>query len=211
VRVKICGITRAEDATLACELGASAVGFVFWARSPRAIPPDIARQIVMCLPASVVPVGVFVDEDPDIVRRTASHVALGAIQLHGSESAEYASQFMEPVIKAVPVDERFDPASLDALPPSVTVLLDVSDPVRKGGTGKTIDWSAARAAASRRPVLLAGGLTPANVAEAISIVSPYGIDVSSGVEASPGIKDRDKLRALFAAVPNVTPPAETKR
>ena len=91
------------------------------------------------------------------------------------------------------------------------MLLDASDPVKRGGTGRTIDWSSARAAASRRPVLLAGGLTPANVAEALSIVNPYGIDVSSGIEASPGVKDHDKMRALFAAVPHVTPAAEAKR
>ena len=199
-RVKICGITRIEDALLATELGASAVGFVFWRRSPRFIEPAAARQIVDALPASVVPIGVFVDEEVEVVRRIAFDVRLGAIQLHGNETVDYAASFMEPVIKAVAVDDTFEPASLDVLPESITVLLDARDPVRRGGTGETINWSSAAAVSARRPVLLAGGLTPDNVADAIAMVRPYGIDVSSGVEQAPGIKDHRKLRALFEAV-----------
>ncbi len=199
-RVKICGITRLDDALLAVELGASAIGLVFWPESPRFIERESARDIAAALPPSVVCVGVFVDQEASHIRETAARVGLGAIQLHGHESVAFASSLMEPIIKAVPVDERFEPASLDALPRSITVLLDASDSARRGGTGKTIDWNLAARAASRRQVLLAGGLSPDNVAEAIDVVRPYGIDVSSGVETSPGRKDASRLRALFEAV-----------
>lgn len=199
-RVKVCGITRIEDAVLAASLGASAIGFVFWRPSPRFVEPETARAIAAAMPASVVCVGVFVDQDATYVRQIAAQVRLGAVQLHGHESVEFATALMEPVIKAVPLEEGFDPQSLDLLPPAITVLLDAHDPERRGGTGRTIDWTVAARAATRRPVMLAGGLTPENVGDAIRIVRPYAIDVSSGVESSPGIKDRDRLRALFDAI-----------
>lgn len=199
-RVKVCGITRIEDAVLAADLGASAIGFVFWPRSPRFVEPETARVIASAMPASIVCVGVFVDQETTYVRQTAAQVRLGAVQLHGHESVEFATALTEPVIKAVPVQEGFDPESLDRLPRAITVLLDAHDPERRGGTGRTIDWTVAARAAARRPVILAGGLTPDNVCDAIRIVRPYAIDVSSGVESSPGIKDRDKLRVLFDAL-----------
>jgi phosphoribosylanthranilate isomerase len=199
-RVKVCGITRIEDAVMAADLGAAAIGFVFWPRSPRYLEPDVAREIAAALPASVVCVGVFVNQDAAQVRQTAAHVRLGAVQLHGDESAEYAAALMEPVIKAVPIAEGFDPATLDTFPPAITVLLDAHDPVRRGGTGSAVDWTIAARAAARRPIVLAGGLTPANVVEAVRTVRPYAIDVSSGVEAAPGRKDQEKLKAFFAAV-----------
>ena len=199
-RVKVCGVTRVEDAVLAAELGAFAVGFVFWPRSPRFITPDKAREIAAALPTSVMAVGVFVDQDAVSVRRTCAQVGLGAAQLHGSESIEFAAGLMTPVIKAVPVDEGFDPQELDRIPTAITVLLDAYDPQRRGGTGKTIDWEIARRASERRPILLAGGLTPVNATAAVAAVRPYAIDVSSGVESAPGVKDPDKLRALFEAL-----------
>jgi phosphoribosylanthranilate isomerase len=199
-RVKVCGITRIEDALLAADLGAAALGFVFWPGSPRFVEPARAREIAVALPRTVVCVGVFVDQDAAYVRTTSAAVGLGAVQLHGHESVEFAAALMEPVIKAVPVREGFQPETLDALPSSITVLLDAHDPDRRGGTGKVIDWDLARQAAGRRPVILAGGLTPDNVGAAVAAVDPYAVDVSSGVESAPGVKDAARLRQFFAAV-----------
>jgi phosphoribosylanthranilate isomerase len=199
IRIKVCGITRAQDACLAAELGASAIGFIFWPGSPRCIEPSRAVEIAEALPSSVTTVGVFVDEAIERVKDIGAAVNLGAVQLHGREPIEYIDAVMQPVIKAVAVDDQFEPESLDSFPPEVTVLLDAHDPVRRGGTGRTIDWSVASAAAARRPLFLSGGLTPLNVGEAIRCVRPYGIDVSSGVESAPGIKDPRKLRELFEA------------
>ena len=198
-RVKICGVTREEDAVLAAELGAAAIGFVFWARSPRYVSPSNVASIVGSLPPAVAAVGVFVDEPIDEVVRIAQTARLSAVQLHGNESLAYAQRLLQPVIKAVAVGPGFVAESVDVYPPEVTILMDAHDPVRRGGTGRTIDWSAAAAVAARRPVFLSGGLTPSNVADAIARVRPYGVDVSSGVETAPGIKDHAKLRALFEA------------
>lgn len=200
IRVKVCGVTRLEDACLAAELGASAIGFIFWPGSPRFIDATRAAAITAVLPSSVTAVGVFVDQPLEEVRRTADSVSLGAVQLHGRESIEYASGLLQPVIRAVAVDDRFRPESLDTFPREITVLLDAHDPIRRGGTGRTIDWSAAAAGAARRPIFLSGGLTPLNIEEAVLRVRPYGVDLSSGVESSPGIKDPAKLRALFEAI-----------
>jgi phosphoribosylanthranilate isomerase len=200
VLVKICGIRREEDARLAADLGAWAVGFVFWPGSPRFIDPYRARAVAASLPAWVVPVGVFVNQPPEYVSAVACLVRLGAVQLHGDERPEEYRQIRHRIIKSVPVGSDFDPLTLDAISPSVTVLLDAHDPVRRGGTGRVIDWTAAAAAACRRKVLLSGGLTPDNAAEAVARVRPHGIDVSSGVESAPGVKDAAKLRALFGAL-----------
>jgi phosphoribosylanthranilate isomerase len=200
IRVKICGITRDEDAQLAAQLGATAIGLVLWPGSPRYLGAERARAIVGNLPSHVTAVGVFVNQPLDEVRRAAETAALGAVQLHGEEPLEYAQALLQPVVKAVPVTTGFDPAALGAWPPEITVLLDAHDPVRRGGTGTTIDWTLAARAAAHRPVLLSGGLTPENVAEAIGQVRPYGIDLSSGVERAPGIKDPGRLRALFDAL-----------
>jgi phosphoribosylanthranilate isomerase len=200
LRVKVCGVRRVEDALLAAELGAWAVGFVFWPGSPRFIDPYVARRISAVLPAWLVPVGVFVDQPIDYVSGVASLVKLGAVQLHGHESADMVRRLQHRVIKAVPVGVDFDIAAIDAVPARAAVLLDAHDPDRRGGTGTVVDWSRAAAAARRRPVLLAGGLRPDNVRRAVDTVRPFGIDVSSGVEASPGVKDHGRLRALFAAL-----------
>jgi phosphoribosylanthranilate isomerase len=196
--VKICGITRLEDARVAVECGARALGFVFWPESPRSIDPDRARAIVSALPPFVTPVGVFVNQASDYVNGVAALARLGAVQLHGDETAAYAGGMTQPVIKAVGPAEAEQ--GIDRWPPEVMLLLDVDDPVRRGGTGRTLDWTRASAIAARRRVVLAGGLTPDNVADAISRVQPFGIDVSSGVEASPGVKDHRRLKALFDEV-----------
>jgi phosphoribosylanthranilate isomerase len=201
--VKICGITELEDAELAVDCGASAVGFVFWPDSPRFIDPTRAYAIAAKLPPFVTPVGVFVTQPADHVNDVAAFVGLGAVQLHGDESVEYAATVMRPVLKAMTLTGA--DALIDRWPPTTMVLLDAHDPVRRGGTGTTIDWAKAAAVAARRRILLAGGLTPDNVADAIDRVRPFGIDVSSGVESSPGVKDRVKLRALFDVVSGADP------
>jgi phosphoribosylanthranilate isomerase len=192
--VKICGITRREDAIAAVSAGASAVGFVFWPASPRFIDPYRARAIVRSLPPFVTPVGLFVNQPLEHIGAVASLVRLGAVQLHGDETIEFAGSLAWPVIKAVSVEQA------SAWPGNTTLLLDAYDPVKRGGTGRTIDWAGAAAIAARRKILLAGGLTPDNVAEAVGSVRPFGIDVSSGVERSPGVKDHGRIKALFEAL-----------
>ena len=197
--VKICGITRAEDAEAAVDAGAGAIGFVFWPGSPRFIDPYRARAIAATLPPFVTTVGVFVNQPIDYVTGVAGLVRLSAVQLHGDETIEYAAALSRPIVKAMSLGDQ----RVSAWPTETTVLLDVHDPVRRGGTGRTIDWTAAAAVAERRRILLAGGLTPDNVAEAVARVRPFGIDVSSGVERAPGIKDHERLRALFEALHDI--------
>jgi phosphoribosylanthranilate isomerase len=200
MRVKVCGITRREDAVLAVELGAVALGFVFWPRSPRAVTAAVVRQITDGLPPFVSRVGVFVNESQASVLSTATEAGLTCIQLHGDEDASAYVDMPSPVIKALPVGEGFSLSAVQDLPPRVTPLLDAHDPTRRGGTGRIIEWTVAAAAAKLRPVILSGGLTPGNVKGATAAVRPYAVDVSSGVEAAPGIKDENKLRAFFAAL-----------
>jgi phosphoribosylanthranilate isomerase len=198
--VKICGITRVEDAAAAVEAGASAIGFVFWPGSPRFIDPHRARAIAATLPAFVTPVGVFVNQPAEYVRGVASLVRLGAVQLHGDETPAYAAGLSSPVLKALAMAGADNDSPIAAWPASTLLLLDVHDPVKRGGTGRTIDWNAAASIAARRRIVLAGGLRPDNAAEAVARVRPYGIDVSSGVERAPGVKDHQRLRALFEAL-----------
>ena len=198
-RIKICGITRAGDAELAAELGAWAVGFVFWPSSPRFVEPAEARTIAMHLPRPVVRVGVFVNQPVEDVLRVAGEVGLTMIQLLGDEPPEYVQRIPLPVAKAIPVSDGFDPKSLEPWPQGVLPLLDAADRTKRGGTGITIDWSAAARAARRRPVILSGGLNPENIRRAFQTVSPFAMDLSSGVESRPGIKDPVRLRALFEA------------
>jgi len=193
--VKVCGITRREDAAVAVDAGARALGFVFWPKSPRFVDPFHARAIVATLPPFVTAVGLFVNQPHEYVSGVASLVRLGAVQLHGDESIAFAESLRQPVIRALTLGDR-----IDEWPARMRVLLDAHDPARRGGTGRTIDWTAAAVVATTRPILLAGGITPENVAEAVARVRPFGIDVSSGVERSPGIKDHDKIRALFEAL-----------
>jgi phosphoribosylanthranilate isomerase len=197
--IKICGITRLEDGLLAAELGAAALGFVFWPASPRFIDPYRARPIVRRLPPLASAVGVFVDQPPEFVRGVAGLLRLGAVQLHGREDEDYCGQLRSRVIKAIPMTDGIDFEAGYGGYPDATLLLDAHDPERFGGTGRTVDWARASQLARHRRVILSGGLRPGNVTEAIRTVRPYGIDVSSGVEARPGIKDGAKLRAFFEA------------
>jgi phosphoribosylanthranilate isomerase len=201
LRVKICGITNREDALLAADLGAHALGFIFYAKSPRSVRPEAAREIIRALPPFVLTVGVFVDEEAQTVREIARFAGLDWLQLHGSESPEYCRSLGRRVIKGFRIR---DEGSLSLLPPYreavQAFLLDTYRPGTLGGTGETFDWSLARKAGELGPVILAGGLTAANAAQAIAQARPQALDVASGVEAAPGKKDPAKLRAFFAAV-----------
>jgi phosphoribosylanthranilate isomerase len=198
--IKVCGITRPGDAALATAMGADALGFVFWPSSPRAIPVDVARSIARELPPFVATVGVFVDSSRDEILEVAGTVPLTVVQFHGDEADEDVLSFPWRVIRAVSLGSPEGDRRLARLPHRVTVLLDALDPRRRGGTGRVIDWTAAAHVAAERRILLAGGLRVDNVAEAITRVRPWGLDVSSGVESSPGLKDAAKLTAFFEAI-----------
>jgi phosphoribosylanthranilate isomerase len=206
VFLKICGITRLVDAQIAIDAGATALGFVLWPRSPRFVSDRQVAEIVAALPASVVTVGVFVNQPPEGIAMTMERTGLGAIQLHGDEHAEYLTTLQRPswrVWKSVTLD-RAD-ALFGAWPAETTFLVDAADPIRRGGTGQAVDWARAADLARRRNVVLAGGLTPENVADAIERVRPYGVDVSSGVEDAPGLKNASKvIRFLHSARRAVT-------
>lgn len=197
VKVKICGTTNLDDALAAVDAGADALGFVFYAKSPRAVSPKTAAAIIAQLPPFVVPVGVFVDEEVSVVRQMLSDCGILVAQLHGSETPQYCVDLGRTVLKAIRVRHRRD---LEGMMPYHVAgfVLDAFVPGVPGGTGQAIDWHLAAEATCVGPVILAGGLTPENVAEAIRRVRPYGVDVSSGVEASPGKKDHGKMRAFIA-------------
>jgi phosphoribosylanthranilate isomerase len=199
IRVKICGVTTPGDAVLAAELGASAIGLVFWPGSPRCVDAGRARDIVKALPPFVSAVGVFVNQ-VDESAQIARDVGLSAVQFHGDEPSATYRDFPIRVIKAVTVLDASAREAAAVVPASATVLLDAHDRVKRGGTGRVIDWSIASMIARERPIILSGGLSADNAAGAIAAVKPYAIDVSSGVESAPGRKDPAKLRALFAAL-----------
>lgn len=192
--IKICGITREVDAALAVRLGANAVGFILWPKSPRRAELARVRMITASLPPFVTPVGVFVDPSADDITR-AAQAGVRLAQIHGLVPASSAL----PILRAVHLGGN--PDGLDAeVDPLETILLDALDPVLQGGTGRTVDLARAASIAARRRIILAGGLTPANVRDAIAAVKPYAVDVASGVEAEPGVKDPVKLRAFIEAV-----------
>jgi phosphoribosylanthranilate isomerase len=199
--VKICGITRYEDARLALDCGAWAIGFVFHPPSPRWISRERAAEIVRRLPAGALAIGVFVDAPLDEVKAIVEEVGLRGVQLHGSEPPDYAARVRAGVltIKAFRVGRGFDAAGIDPFR-GCRILLDAYRPGVPGGTGATFDWSIAREVGTRFPIILAGGLCPENIEAAIEEARPGGIDVSSGVEARPGEKDTFKIRRLFEAV-----------
>ncbi|MCX5720583.1 MAG: phosphoribosylanthranilate isomerase [Nitrospirae bacterium] len=202
-KVKICGITSAEDAAVAVEAGADALGFVLYRRSPRYIQPSLARQIIMSLPPLVTPVGVFVDEEQQVVRNLMDDCGLALAQLHGHESAAYCQELGRPVLKALRVKDRSSFLALAEFQGRAGVrgfVLDAFSDQAYGGTGQVIDWQLAAEVARAAHILLAGGLTPDNVAKAVQSVQPYGVDVSSGVEREPGKKDHEKVRAFIRAV-----------
>ena len=198
VRVKICGITRLEDALAAARLGADALGFNFWPGSKRFIAPAEARRIIRALPPLLATVGVFVDPSHDEAVAAAAVSGVQVLQLHGDEPPEACRAFQLPVVKGLRVGGPEALAELDRYAGLAGILLDAASP-GYGGSGLTFDWAIARAAAARVPLLLAGGLTPDNVGEAVRAVRPWAVDVASGVESSPGVKDPVKLAAFIRA------------
>jgi phosphoribosylanthranilate isomerase len=198
-RVKICGITSAEDAAVAVEAGADALGFVLVPGTPRFIQPEAAARILEGVPPFVVGVGVFVDRPLPEMRAIAAAVRLQAVQLHGDEPEAVSRGLPLPVIKAVRVR---DAASLHLLftYPAQAFLLEAFVAGRAGGTGQTFPWELAAQVSDRAPIILSGGLHPGNVAQAIAVVRPYGVDVSSGVERAPGQKDRAKVKEFISHV-----------
>jgi indole-3-glycerol phosphate synthase/phosphoribosylanthranilate isomerase len=203
--LKICGITLLADALHAAREGATAIGFVFWPKSPRYVSPDTAREIIAALPPRVTPIGVFVNESPEAIRDAVARSGVRAVQLHGDEPPVYSRMVDRPVLRSVTIENAA--VSAEAWPATATLLLDASDPIRRGGTGHVVDWTRAAELARTRAMVLAGGLTPLNVADAIAAAHPAGVDVSSGVESEPGVKDHQKLslflenaRVAFASI-----------
>jgi len=192
VKIKICGITNIDDALRAVDAGADALGFVFFGASPRNISPEQARAIIRHLPPFIQTVGLFVNESLATINETADTCGLDIIQLHGEESPDFCTGVKRRVLKALRV-RNF--ASLDSMP-SYQVsafLLDAWSPIARGGTGQTFNWDIAASAAADRKIILAGGLSCDNITDAIKKVRPYGVDVSSGVETTPGKKDAVKI------------------
>jgi phosphoribosylanthranilate isomerase len=201
--VKICGITTLADAMVAVEAGADALGFNFYRPSPRYIRPEKAREIIDRLPESILKVGVFVNEDVESVARIATEANLSAVQLHGDETPEYCHELAgQYVIKVFRAGDGVDVETygVDA------IMLDTKDDLLRGGTGRVFDWSIAQRTNDSTPKLfLAGGLSPENVAEAITTVRPYAVDACSSLEERPGRKDHTRVRAFVKAVRSVKP------
>jgi len=198
VRVKICGVTSLEDALAAVRLGADALGFNFWPGSKRFISPAQARAIVRRLPPLVTAVGVFVDPGHDEAVAAAAISGVQVLQLHGAESPAFCRTFQLPVLKALPVGGAEALAAAEPYAGVSGLLLDAPT-AGHGGSGQPCHWPTARAMALRGPVILAGGLHPGNVAEAIAAVRPWGVDVASGVELAPGLKDHALMERFIRA------------
>lgn len=204
VRVKICGITNASDALAAVQAGADALGFIFAPRSPRCISWREAGAIIAQLPPFVARVGVFVDADISAIRQAIHESGINHVQLHGDEAPGFADDIPLPVIKAFRIADESSITPLKDYP-AAALLLDSYTPGQHGGTGATFNWElAVKAKTSRKPIILAGGLTPENVAEAVRRVQPYAVDVSSGVETKPGHKDHDKVRRFISAAKSLS-------
>jgi len=208
VPVKICGITNKDDALYAARCGAAALGFIFYPQSPRYIKPEDAKIIVSSLADTVVKVGVFVNEQPKEVKRVMEYCALDMIQLHGDETPEYCRQFPAyRIIKAVELKNDDDVScacSLDA----AAILADSRRDGLYGGTGRKSNWELARRVGNIKPLILSGGLNEENIADAMREAVPAALDVNSGVEISPGIKDHEKIKRLFAVIRNADTASE---
>ena len=199
-RIKFCGITRVDDARRGAELGIDAIGFVFTRASQRFVGISQARTIRAELPPFVTAVALFMDDEPGWIEEVVSSVQPDLLQFHGAETDRFAASFARPYIKAVPMASVADAARHVAEFPNASgFLLDSHERGARGGTGRTFDWARAPSSGGHEYVL-AGGLTAQNVAQAIAAVRPYGVDVSSGIESAPGIKDQSKMRAFVAAV-----------
>ena len=199
-RIKICGITRKEDAIEVVAAGADAIGLVFYDPSPRAVTLEVAKSIVESVPAFVSVVALFVNPSTKQVRDVLNGVRIDLLQFHGDEESDFCGQFQRPYIKAIRVRQTSDVvASSVCFPDAVGLLLDSYKPGVPGGTGETFDWSLIPATQSK-PIILAGGLTPENIAIAIEQVQPFAVDVSGGVEREKGIKDHSKINKFISEV-----------
>ncbi len=199
-RIKCCGMTRTEDALLAARLGADAIGLVFTARSKRQVTLRQARDIVAALPPLVTTVALFMDDDAALVRQVLDEVKPTLLQFHGDESDAWCAQFGHPFLKAIAMGEGMAAlARLHDYPSAVGLLLDGHAAGEPGGSGKVFDWSLLPTGLAQ-PLILAGGLHPDNVADALRALHPWAVDVASGVESAPGIKDPDRLEAFIRAV-----------
>lgn len=199
-KVKICGITNLEDAALAVDLGADALGFIFYKDSPRYVREDIAKEIIRRLPPFVSVVGVFVDEKRDVIKEITEFCCLDLLQFHGDESPDFCAHFDKRLIKAFRVKEKKD-LEFISLYKVNAVLLDTYYEDLYGGGGKTFNWQlAVEAKRFSNRVILAGGLSPDNISQAIQAVNPFGVDVSSGVESEPGKKDHGKVKEFIKRV-----------
>ena len=199
IKVKICGTTSLKDAFLAVESGADAIGFIFYKMSPRNISQKEAKEIILQLPPFIETVGVFVNETSDKINRIAEQCKLNSIQLHGEESPALCRRVKRKVIKAFRVKNADSLKSITSYDVS-GFLLDSYNDGSKGGSGQVFDWNLALRVKKQGPVILAGGLNPYNIFTAIHRVKPYGVDVCSGVEKSPGIKDHEKIREFIKSV-----------
>ncbi len=200
VKIKICGFTNAENAQQAALAGIDAIGLNFYAKSPRHVNIDSAREIVAALPPFVNKVGLFVNANPSLIDEVLCEVALDTLQFHGDESPSDCAQYEMPFIKAIRVSPEVDLIkTANEYSQAGALLLDTYQPDFYGGSGKSFDWSLAKIELDL-PIILAGGLTPDNVSAAIDIVQPYAVDVSSGVESAKGLKDIDKIRAFISSV-----------
>jgi len=203
VRTKICGITRLEDALAAAKFGADAIGLVFYKKSPRYVPPAVAASIIAQLPPFVTTVGLFVNESTDDIQQILDIVPLDLLQFHGSEIEAECSCFNRPYIKAVAMKPGLNVADVvNQYPGAQGILLDTYDVVLPGGTGKSFDWSKVPQSLSK-PIILAGGLTPGNISEAVGVVHPWAVDVSGGVEESKGKKDHRLIQTFIEGVHRV--------
>jgi phosphoribosylanthranilate isomerase len=199
-RIKVCGITNQEDARAAVDLGADALGFIFVPDTPRYIEPEAAKRIISDLPPFITTVGVFADVPPEVILQTVRTCGLNAVQLHGSETPEYCNKISDlKLIKAFRVKDRNSLSSIPDYRVSA-YLLDTYGKGKKGGTGEIFNWDLAIEAKKYGRIIVAGGLTPENVAQAIKHVRPYAVDVGSGVEARPGKKDHSKIKAFIENV-----------
>jgi len=201
VRVKVCGITNAVDALRAVELGADALGFIFYKGSKRYIDPREASRIISSLPPFVFSVGVFVNQAADEIKEAAEVSGIDTVQLHGDETPEFCALLPYKLIKAVRVKDTVNTEEVE-LYPVRAILFDKHTDEMYGGTGTSFDWGVLTGINTSKKVILSGGLTPENVSRAIEIVKPYGVDVSTGVEDSPGKKNHIKMRKFIEAVKN---------
>ena len=199
VKVKICGMTNLKDVKVAVDGGVDAVGFIFYKKSPRSVTMQAVREIILELPPFVDSVGVFVNETAEQINKIADHCKLDRVQLHGDESPAFCKKIRRRVIKAIRVKDIQSLKKLSDYPVS-SFLLDTFSEDQYGGTGKVFDWNLAYPAKKYGPIILAGGLTPINVHQAIQRIQPYGVDVCSGVESQPGIKDHKKMKAFLKNV-----------